>query len=186
MAPSKVFVIPKHTLKPKEEEEEILRLLNNFQTYRRSYWGFLKTRYEEKEKLASTHAQEITEDAEIDRIVALIEKDNAKVREIREAALVIEWKNLEQNIIETRTRLEAERAAEQAQTEILLKAEFERLKTAIPVEGIDEAIEKALATEVDYNFSIDKNGHKYYGRFTKPDPSLERETRRQARRISSS
>jgi len=179
IAKTKEFKLPNIKVYPKEEEEEIRRLENHYATYKRSLWAFMKERYEANEALAKTHAKETTEDAEIERITALIERDNAIVRAKREQELKIEWKNMEQQIIETRSILEEEDAAKLAATEQLLKSEMERLKTAIPLEGIEEAIEKALASEVDYNFSIDKKGNKYYGRRTKPSQDLLQEPQRQ-------
>ena len=46
----------------------------------------------------------------------------------------------------------------------------ERLKTCIKVDDLDEAIEKAFATEIDYNFAIDKNGIRYPGRHNNTVP----------------
>lgn len=34
----------------------------------------------------------------------------------------------------------------------------------IPLENVEEEIERALAAEVDYNFAIDKGGHVFKGR----------------------
>jgi len=178
-AKTKEFRLPNIKVYPKDEEVELRRLTNNYATYKRSLWAFLKERYEANEALSKSHAQETTEDAEIERITALIERDNAIVRANREQALKVEWKNMEQQIIETRSRLEEEDEAKLAATEQLLKSEMERLKTAIPVEGIEEAIEKALATEVDYNFSIDKKGNKYYGRRTRPSQDQLQEPQKQ-------
>jgi len=52
------------------------------------------------------------------------------------------------------------------QTKTKLDSELERLKKAIPKDKLDEVIEQALSTEVDYNFAIDKKGNKFPGRIT--------------------
>lgn len=44
----------------------------------------------------------------------------------------------------------------------------ERSKTFITAENIDEAIERALANPVDYNFAIDVEGNRYVGRLARP------------------
>lgn len=44
----------------------------------------------------------------------------------------------------------------------------ERSKTFITAENIDEAIERALANHVDYNFAIDTEGNRYIGRSARP------------------
>jgi len=40
----------------------------------------------------------------------------------------------------------------------------ERLKSSINLEDLDEAIEKAMSSEIDYNFAIDTSGNLIRGR----------------------
>lgn len=44
----------------------------------------------------------------------------------------------------------------------------EKSKTFITAENIDDAIERALANHVDYNFAIDTEGNHYTGRTARP------------------
>lgn len=49
----------------------------------------------------------------------------------------------------------------------------EKSKSYITKDNIDDAIEKALSSHVDFNFAIDKNGNVYQGRNTNPLNSKE-------------
>ena len=43
------------------------------------------------------------------------------------------------------------------------------MKHAIRLDNLDEAIEKAMATQIDHNFAIDKTGNVYQGRLNSSD-----------------
>jgi len=57
---------------------------------------------------STAHAKEISEDAEIGKLLEEIERDNAVVRARREKALIQDWKEVEENIVKQRTAYEEE------------------------------------------------------------------------------
>lgn len=58
-----------------------------------------------------------TEDAEWDRMIALVERDNKMVRDIREKQRTLEWKDVEKDVLESKKELEKIKIKELEETE---------------------------------------------------------------------
>lgn len=173
-AKSKMFRVPERKRLPEDEKLELMRLHNNYRTYIKSIRAFLKAELD-KSASASEQAQEEIRKEKEQHILCMKENDawNAEVAKLRAVRLA------KQELVEKEAILDAIIKHEQQEKEYLeevediISKEKERAKYYITPENIDEAIEKALDNEVDYNFSLDVDGTIYHGRFTKPSSASE-------------
>lgn len=169
-AKSKLFRVPKRPVVPPEERVEMIRLFNNYRTQMKSITAYLTDKY--------CVANLDTSDPE--QIKKLFEEDYENCMKIND-----EW-NEQQRVVRERQAAEklageielAKRAIEEHEqqkkkrldeVEELVRLEKERSKSFIlDLEALDAAIEEALANPVDYNFAIDLDGNRIYGRETAP------------------
>ncbi|XP_050302440.1 probable 28S ribosomal protein S26, mitochondrial [Anthonomus grandis grandis] len=172
-AKTKKFRVPTRPQIPKDEELELLRLNNNYRTQIKSIRAFLREKH-------STLFQKSLDPEEIlklfredfDACKAINDKWNEEIRVIREKRM----EEMLQNDIEfaqKRMELELEKRHQlQELAESLVRKEKDVSSSFITAENIDEAIDKALESFVDYNFAIDETGEKIVGRET-PVPVMQ-------------
>ncbi|CAG9768699.1 unnamed protein product [Ceutorhynchus assimilis] len=169
IAKSKIFRIPKRPVIPEDETREIRRLFNDYRNHEKSVKNFLVEKHNTKNQ-ASLDPEEILKSFKQDLAVCheINNKWNKENKILREKRLAEE---LERDIAFAKNRIEQEIIKEQELfefTEELVRKEKEASVNFITKENIDDAIDKALAEAVDYNFAIDLNGEKIIGRNTKP------------------
>jgi len=164
IAKSKMFKVRVRYAPPKLEFEEGMEIRDNYGLYHRSLWAFEANIFQEREQKSEMDAQKISEEIEVERMVKMNEIENERIRKIREEALIEEHELIKQEILQMKEQKEEEELSQLEQTETRLATTMERLKEAIPVEKLDEAIEKALAIEVDYNYAVAKDGRYLIGR----------------------
>ncbi|XP_049964352.1 probable 28S ribosomal protein S26, mitochondrial [Schistocerca serialis cubense] len=176
MAKSKMFRVPERKRLPEEENSELLRLHNNYKTYVKSIRAFLKQELE-KSASASEQAQEELRREREQHVLCMKENDawNVEVAKLRAVRLAKQELAEKEAILDAIIKHEQQEKEYLEKVEDIVSKEKERSKHYITPENIDEAIEKALDNEVDYNFSLDVDGTVYHGRMTKPD--IARETR---------
>lgn len=173
-AKSKLFRVPKRLVVPKEEDEENKRLFNNYRTNMKSIRKYLESKY----------AVGLFETSDPEQQRRAFEEDFIRCKEIND-----QW-NAEQKIIRERqtakmlqeeielaksaiAKYKEQQKVQMQQVEEMVRQEKEKSKTYITPDNIDAAIEQALATVVDYNYAIDLEGNKYYGRERTPDSQKE-------------
>uniref|UniRef100_A0A8D9AYY5 Small ribosomal subunit protein mS26 n=1 Tax=Cacopsylla melanoneura TaxID=428564 RepID=A0A8D9AYY5_9HEMI len=174
-APSKKFKIPPRTVLPDNEKRELDRLTKNYKTYNKAilaYHGEINAR------------QSVTDPGVIEAQRRAVEEDwehsnnlnaewNAEVAAEREQRLAIEK---EEKVIQIVAEKEAKKQKESEdleRAEQAVQAEIENSKTFITRDNIDQYIEQALSSHIDYNFAIDKEGNVYQGKKANPRNSKE-------------
>lgn len=103
------------------------------------------------------------EEAEFQRCKELNDQWNLEAAKVRNARLAEEHAKHREFIL---GRLEEKKLRDERhllEIETRVRKEKESLKKIITRENIDQAIEEALASPVDYNFSIDMQGNTYKG-----------------------
>ncbi|XP_028137227.1 probable 28S ribosomal protein S26, mitochondrial [Diabrotica virgifera virgifera] len=174
-AKSKLFRIPKRPVLPPDEKLELMRLFNNYRTTMKSLRYYFMVNH-------SAEFAEVSEDPEESRKVFLEDfqkcseinaKWNEKQKELREKDIANQH---EAELTYVMQRLELEKKKQQVkmeEIEEIVKAEKVASKDFITAENLDEAIERALATPVDYNFALTPSGEKILGRDTIPNKEKE-------------
>lgn len=169
-AKSKVFRVAKRPVVPPEEAIEMRRLFNNYRTQIKSLRAYLEEKYCVS-NLKTSDPEEIKRlfEEDFERCVKINDEWNAKQKVIREkqaqerldVEIEAAKKQIEEHEEEVRIKLE--------KIEELVRLEKEKSKSFIlDLEALDAAIEHALANPTDYNFAIDLEGNKIYGRETPP------------------
>lgn len=175
-AKSKLFRVPKRPQIPVEEMEELKRLYNNYRTTMKSIKRFLENKY-------SLNAIETADPEQQKR---LFEEDYVRCNEINakwnEQQRLIREKQAEERLAkalqqaeQTIVEFEQQQRVQMQQIEEIVRQEKENSKNFITPENLDEAIDKALANAVDYNYAIDLAGNVYKGRETTPESVEARE-----------
>lgn len=158
-AKSKIFKVPPKTVIPEDEKIELMRLTNNYKTQIKSIRRYLHGKYYRLGTF-DTNVEEQRKQFEEDfaSCVEINNKWNDEQRVVREKRVAEE---LEEALNVARDRLELElkkREEKQQLIEEIVRKEKEESKNYITPENIDAAIERALATTVDYNFAINLDG----------------------------
>jgi len=167
-APSKIFKLPNRKRPPADEARERKVLKDRYGTQIKALWLHQRAlNYGRLFEKLSTETS-VKYEQEIDQVIEENNRINAEIRAQREEIMATEWAETEKYILATKAQKELQEEEELKQTEQQILAQIERLKTALKIEDLDEAIEKALSTEVDYNYAIDLAGNKYHGRHTNP------------------
>uniref|UniRef100_A0A1B6DPR9 Small ribosomal subunit protein mS26 n=1 Tax=Clastoptera arizonana TaxID=38151 RepID=A0A1B6DPR9_9HEMI len=169
VAPSKMFRVPERKRYPAEETVEVIRLNNIYRTTMKSLRLYFKTKTQSM-TTAPEVIQEQTRKLEEHHKICVEENDrwNKEVAELRKARLL---KSENEKRIEIANRLkehETEQLEIKEKFEELVRKEKENSKYFITEKNIDEAIEKALNSTVDFNSVIDTNGNLFEGRKTLP------------------
>ncbi|XP_066254875.1 small ribosomal subunit protein mS26 [Euwallacea similis] len=175
-AKSKRFRIPPVPQIPDDEDQELMRLFNNYRNNVRSIRKYLINKYSD-EYQTSTESEEILKHFKEDflKCQAINNEWNEKVKIAREARVKEEQ---EHDLRRARQKIEEEVIKQEQMyelTEELVRKEKEASVTFITLENIDATIDKALIEIVDYNFAIDVKGEKLLGRESKPTKELEKE-----------
>lgn len=101
--------------------------------------------------------------AEFDEAIKINTEWNAECAKVRAVRMEKKLKEQEQYVLE-RLALKEERDEEKRKlVREAIELQKDQSKHFITEENIDEAIERALANVVDYNFAIDMDGNMYKG-----------------------
>lgn len=101
--------------------------------------------------------------AEFDEAIKINTEWNAECAKVRSVRMEKKLKEQEQYVLE-RLALKEERDEEKRKlVREAIELQKDQSKHFITEENIDEAIERALANVVDYNFAIDMDGNMYKG-----------------------
>ncbi|KAG5680399.1 hypothetical protein PVAND_009908 [Polypedilum vanderplanki] len=159
-APSKVFRVPERHVLPHDESIEWQRLNNNYRTQINSLRRYLIKEVEEKKKNREMNATPADEEAEFQRCLAINESWNQDIAKMRTLRIEEEnEKRREQILINIENKVERQ----QKQKEIVeekIKREQKAAESFITRENIDQAIERALANPISYDFCIDLDGNR--------------------------
>lgn len=107
------------------------------------------------------------EEEEHARLIEENERENQRIAQLRADRLVREAKEENERIqeeIALKEEMEKQRIKE---VDEFVRAETEAFANFIKPENVEKAIEEALSNPVDYEYAIDKEGHIFYGRYTK-------------------
>lgn len=168
-AKSKLFRVSPRIRLPKEEEEELRRLYNNYRTQVKSIQQYFKDKYsiENMESFdEEKHKMEMEKD--FTRCSEINDKWNEEIKNLREERVE---KELQENIEDARRRLEERLkiyAEQREAAEEVVRQEKEASIHFITPDKLDTAIEYAINNPVDYNFAMDLEGNKIRGRETPP------------------
>ncbi|XP_067012915.1 small ribosomal subunit protein mS26 [Anabrus simplex] len=169
VAKSKMFRVPERPKVPEEEMNELQRLNNNYNTQIKSIRAFLKEQVQASYMTVDTSLdKERLEAEDFARCMKINDEWNAKIVKIREERLAKQAELTKEKVIQKIIQEEEKEKQTLEEIERIVREEKEKAKSYITADNIDEAIEKALNTEVDYNFAIDLDGNIYHGRLTKP------------------
>ena len=168
-APSKMFkIVPKNHI-PDTEINQILKLKFAHQDKMAALTQFLWEDYLKNSDVGEAAKVE-AEKEEQEHVRLLAENDayNAQVEKKREARVAAEAEETKRRIVaEVQEHEESERQRLRLADDLVLR-EIEGLKNVITnEESLEKAILEALDNPIDYEFSIDLDGHIYPGRYTK-------------------
>jgi len=168
MARSKMFVDPPKSLVPKEEQEHIAELNEQYMMRMRALHMYLK---EDDIKNSDTGEAAMIaakkEEEEHLMMIKLNEEENLRIAELRKIRLKAEAEERKVRIAqELEDFHESEKIRLAAVDEEVERHKVE-MENRIRVEDLESAIEQALANPVDFEYAIDKEGHIYKGRTTK-------------------
>ncbi|XP_063221192.1 small ribosomal subunit protein mS26 [Bacillus rossius redtenbacheri] len=165
-AKSKMFRVPERRRLPKDEHDELLRLFNNYRSHMKALSNYFK---EELAKYEEQAVKDISSDDKIhEEAMKLNNEWNAQVAKLRDERLAKESEERKKVILENLIAAEQLEKENLSRIEERIRKEKVNAKMFITAENIDEAIENALSSEVDYNFAIDLEGNIFRGRFTNP------------------
>lgn len=175
-AKSKLFRVPKRPQIPVEEMEELKRLYNNYRTTMKSIKRFLENKYSLNAiETADPEQQKRLFEEDFVRCNEINAKWNEQQRLIREKQAEERLAKALQQAEQTIVEFEQQQRVQMQQIEEIVRQEKENSKNFITPENLDEAIDKALANAVDYNYAIDLAGNVYKGRETTPESVEARE-----------
>lgn len=168
-APSKEFTLKPKSHIPDSEINQILRLKYAHADKVAAVTQFLWEDYlvnSDVGEAAKLTAQK--EEEEHQRLLALNQERNREVSLKREARLAAEAAEKEVQVREELRAHEEEEARRIQLAESFIASEMEDLKGVITdEESLVKAVQAALDNPVDYEYSIDLEGHIYPGRYTK-------------------
>ncbi|XP_013173259.1 PREDICTED: probable 28S ribosomal protein S26, mitochondrial [Papilio xuthus] len=175
VAKSKIFRIPKRPVISEEERIELLRINNNYKTQMRAIKRFYhEEMIKEKSTLesASSEMSQQLEAEEWERCVKINDTWNAQIAAEREERRKKELQEMEEFALARMEAKDKELRHRIAKASEEIREQKKLSSTFITPENLEEAIDKALANPVDYNFAIDLQGQQYLGRDT-PIPTKE-------------
>ncbi|KAK0162446.1 hypothetical protein PV327_006221 [Microctonus hyperodae] len=160
-AKSKLFKVPQRYLIPRPEDVEILRLFNNYRTYKKSLIKFLVNIVDENKVQFDEKVLKKAEEDDYNHCMELNNQWNEEIKLIRDERLekveAVEKLRVFEKI--------AEKKEEEKKYLEKIEAKVRKVKqeaaTFITRKNIDQAIEEALANVVNYNVAIDNNGNSY-------------------------
>ncbi|XP_066143886.1 small ribosomal subunit protein mS26 [Euwallacea fornicatus] len=174
IAKSKQFRIPPVPQIPDDENQELLRLFNNYRNNVRSIRKYLIQKHS-YENQTTIETEEIVKQFKEDflKCQTINNEWNENVKIAREARVN---KEHERDLTCARKKVEEELIKQEQIHELseeLVKKEKEASVSFITPENIDAVIDKVLIEIVDYNFAIDLQGEKLLGRESKYTKQLE-------------
>lgn len=173
-AKSKLLRFPQwHPYSP-GELPELQKLYNDYRHMTKSLIAYFK---EEYSKVSETsHIAAAKQQAEEEEHIRLMEEnrlENERVAAVRNARLAAEVTARHKKLLRGFALAEEVHKKEIEEAEAIVRQKQQLAKNCITPEMLDDAIEKALDNEVDYNFSVDLEGNIYKGR-TQTQPSGEK------------
>lgn len=169
VAKSKMFRVPERKKEDPIERAELMRLHANYKTQLRAVRGYLMTEAQEREATStSDHLIISPEEMEQEFIKAFELNDqwNKDIALVRDQRLAKEREAKRELILQRLDAKQERLELHQQSIEEQVRIEKERSKTFITAANIDQAIEQALADQVDYNFAIDLSGNIHRGTAT--------------------
>lgn len=168
-APSKMFVLPNKLMTPDEELNQILKLKYRHQDKYAAITQYLYEDYLKNSDVgeaAKIEAQR--EQAEHERLLEENDRINRQVAERRAIRLADEAKQAEIRIKEEVKEYEVIEERERQLADSLISEEIEDTKNVITTEDqLEKAVLEAIDNPIDYEYSIDLQGHIYFGRYNK-------------------
>ncbi|XP_077992523.1 small ribosomal subunit protein mS26-like [Glandiceps talaboti] len=159
---SKLNYVRKPTPRDPWETEFLREKYKHYRTMMKSLSAMFKEELEGK--TGGINLEDAEKQAQEEHRIAMEwnKQENERVRLIREARQAMEA--AEDLVKRTTMRLtkEENRLQLMAEREEIVRKEKDVSKTFITLETLDEAIERALADPVDFNFAINKDGQKMY------------------------
>lgn len=171
-AKSKVFRVPKRPVIPVEENDELLRLYNNYRTYMTSFKAHLRQIAKENEIQSDKMASEQPEEEDFKARNVINDEWNAKIAEEREARLALLREKRRNNVLQNMLEREQKQEALKAKFSELVRKAKEDSPTFITAENVDAAIEECLASVVNHNSALDLEGNWHEGKYP-PIPPVE-------------
>ncbi|GAB6028008.1 hypothetical protein CHUAL_002235 [Chamberlinius hualienensis] len=169
-AKSKLLRLPQRLPYREGELDELHKLTNDFKCLKKSLIHYFKKEYDlvSDTSAIATEKQRL-EDEEHVQLMERNRLENERVAMLREER-GHQWVENKKEALRAKL-LHKEKLEKQKLEEIEERVKIEKMlaKSYITPENVDEAIEKALQTVVDYNFAIDLDGTVYKGRYTKSD-----------------
>lgn len=101
--------------------------------------------------------------AEFDQALQINNEWNAECAKVRAARMEKKLKEQQQYVLERLAAKEEREEEQRLKVREVIEMQKEQVKHFITEENIDEAIERALANVVDYNFAIDLDGNMIKG-----------------------
>lgn len=108
---------------PTLKKVKIHFITNDSFLYFRNYQSTISREIEAQQQ---KDAIQVSEEVELERIFSMNEEENAKVRQNRENALVQEWKDIEQEILQVKRLKEEEELKRLGENEEFIKMEMVR------------------------------------------------------------
>ncbi|XP_011879455.1 PREDICTED: probable 28S ribosomal protein S26, mitochondrial [Vollenhovia emeryi] len=169
-AKSKLFRVPKRPVIPIEEQEEILRLYNNYRTYMTSFSAFLRQIAKQDEIQSDEAAMRQTEEEDFKERSGINDEWNAEIANIREARLE-EMREKRRNLIlySLLKNEQKQEAQKEMVNEWIRKTKVDSV-TFITAENVDAAIEECLANVVNHNRALDLDGNWHEGKYPPAPP----------------
>ncbi|KRT79044.1 hypothetical protein AMK59_7249, partial [Oryctes borbonicus] len=161
VAKSKMFRVPQRPVISEDEAMEIKRLFNNYRTQMKSIRRYMveKTMASFARTADPKDIQRI-QDEDFARCSKINDEWNASVQVDRVKFFKDTFENYINSAKESLRKHEELNQLQLEEAEKLVAEQKEAAKTFITEANIDEAIERALANPVDYNFAIDLDGNK--------------------------
>uniref|UniRef100_A0A336LUY8 Small ribosomal subunit protein mS26 n=1 Tax=Culicoides sonorensis TaxID=179676 RepID=A0A336LUY8_CULSO len=165
-AKTKVFRVPTRPVQDPEERAFMFKLSTNYRTQMKAIRSFLHQEVQ-KASLPSTTSVLLKSpeqlELEFQETLKINEVWNAECAKVRAARMEQKLKEQRDYVLE---RLQAKEERDEEREERIrniIEQQKIEAKNFITEENIDEAIERAIANVVDYNFAIDLDGNMYKG-----------------------
>eukprot|EP00092_Neocalanus_flemingeri_P011643 GFUD01012545.1.p1 GENE.GFUD01012545.1~~GFUD01012545.1.p1 ORF type:complete len:230 (+),score=97.52 GFUD01012545.1:121-810(+) len=168
MARSKMFVDPPKSLVPKEEQEHIAELQEQYMRRMKALHMYLMEddiKNSDTGEAAMIAAQK--EEEEHQMMIKLNEDENELIAVQRVARLKNEAEERKLKIAQELSDFDESETNRLAAVDEMVEKHKAEMEKRIRVEDLEKAIETALANPVDFEFAIDKEGHIFRGRTTK-------------------
>jgi len=174
-APSKIYYVPERKHVPEEDKVTMEKLFTNYRTSMKSLKRHLRRDWETQQRSRAQPGHVVSpeqEEAEHRQLMEFNRAENARMAAERHNRLAEQEETVRRKVERLRIEAEQKQQRDRENAVQLIRTQEEISKLYIPREQLEEAIEVALANEeTDYNFAIDRDGMRYEGRSTRPQPA---------------